>query len=103
MKAVLICTNDKLRSAFETAVSDFTNVLFTKTYETYPPLDVLRRGILAWAPDVYFLDIENAKAAEAIAGAMEKEFPGIQGVALHTSQAGPVYRRVLQLRMKELL
>ena len=98
-----MCTNAKLRSSFERAVSDFTDVHFSKTYDSYPSVDVLRRAILAWAPEVYFLDIENAQAAETIAGVMEKEFPGVQGVALHSSQAAPVFRRVLQLRMKELL
>jgi len=103
MKAVLICPNSKLRNSFEQAVSGCANVQISKTYDAYPSVDALRRAILAWAPEVYFLDIENPKAAEALATAMEKEFPSVQGIALHSSQAAPVFRRVLQLRMRELL
>jgi len=103
MRAILICPNDQLQKEFEQAVAPHWMLRISKTLEAYPSPDDLRRVIRAWAPEIVFLNIENAHTAEAIARQLETEFPAIQRVALHSDQNVAILRRVLQLHMTQLL
>jgi Flp pilus assembly CpaE family ATPase len=103
MRALLISPNDALRSGFMEAVTPFRRIALSKALDVYPPADALNRIVRAWAPEVVFLDIEDPGAAEVVSRQLESEFPTIQRVALHRSQEPAVFRRVLQLQMRELL
>jgi pilus assembly protein CpaE len=59
--------------------------------------------VRAWAPEVVFLNIESEAIAEATAHHLEEEFPAVRRVALHSKSDASVYRRVLNLRMSQLL
>jgi pilus assembly protein CpaE len=103
MRAILICPNEDLKQKFTEAVAQHPNVVLSKILDEYPAGDHLRRVICLCAPEIVFLDLEDAPAAETVARYLEKEFPTIQRVALHRSQDPAIFRRVLQLRMRELL
>jgi pilus assembly protein CpaE len=75
----------------------------SKILDQYPAPEILTRLVRAWAPEVIFLSMEDAEAAEATSRQITKEFPAIQQVALHSSQEPWVFRHVLSLRMRELL
>jgi pilus assembly protein CpaE len=103
MRAILICPNDQLRKEFEEAVTPHWVLHISRTLDSYPAADDLRRVVRAWAPEIVFLNIENASMAEIISRQLEAEFPAIQRVALHPSQDVMVLRRVLQLHMTQFL
>ena len=75
----------------------------SRTLDDYPSAEDLGRVVRAWAPEIVFLNIENAAMAEMIARQLEAEFPAIQRVAIHPSQDVSVLRQVLQLHMTQLL
>lgn len=103
MRAILICPNDTLRKEFEEAVAPHWVLNISRTLDSYPSVDDLRRVVRAWAPEIVFLNIENGSMAEITARLLEAEFPAVQRVALHPSQDVTVLRRVLQLRMTQFL
>jgi pilus assembly protein CpaE len=103
MRAILICPSEGLKKKFTAAVGRNKNIQLAKILDAYPSRDHLRRVVCVCAPEIVFLDIEDAAAAESIAHQFEKDFPAIQRIALHRSQDSSTFRRVLQLRMRELL
>jgi pilus assembly protein CpaE len=103
MRAILICPGEDLRKEFEQAIAPHWALHISRTLDEYPTPQDLRRVVRAWAPEIVFLNIENLHMAELIARQLEAEFPAIQRVALHASQDVTVLRRVLQLRMTQLL
>ena len=103
MRAILICPGEDLRKEFEQAIAPHWVLHISRTLDEYPTPQDLRRVVRAWAPEIVFLNIENMHMAELIARQLEAEFPAIQRVALHPSQDVTVLRRVLQLRMTQLL
>ncbi len=103
MRAILICPSENLKKKFTDAVAQFGDIVLAKVLDDYPSHDLLRQIVCVHAPEVVFLDIENAPAAENVARQLEKDYPAVQRIALHRSQASSIFRRVLQLRMRELL
>jgi len=103
MKAILICPNEDLKTKFTQAIGQFYDIELTTILEGYPSRDHLRRVVCVTAPEIVFLDIEEASMSEAVARQLEHDFPCIQRIALHSSQDPAIFRRVLQLRMRELL
>ncbi len=103
MRAILICPSEELKERFTGAVARHPNVAILKILDAYPSREHLRRVVCASVPEIVFLDIENAPAAEAVARQLEKDYPAIQRVALHPLQDPSIFRRALQLRMQELL
>ena len=74
-----------------------------RTFDAYPDKAELCRVVRAWAPEVVFLNIESEAMAEVIAHQLEEEFPAVRRVALHSTMEASVFRRVLSLRMSQLL
>jgi Flp pilus assembly CpaE family ATPase len=103
MRAFLISPIEAQRKQFEAAIEPHRSISLSKILDQYPSPDVLSRLVRAWAPEVIFLGMEDAEAAEAISRQITKEFPSVQQVALHSSQEPWVFRHVLSLRMRELL
>jgi pilus assembly protein CpaE len=103
MRAVLICPNVELREKFTKAIGQHSTVTLSKSLDEYPSSDYLRRVVCAWSPEVIFLDIEDTHAAETIALQLEKDFPTVRPIALHSVQDPSIFRRVLEWRMRELL
>jgi pilus assembly protein CpaE len=103
MRSILICPNEGLKEKFTEAALQHPNLVISKVLNEYPSGHHLRQTICLYAPEIVFLDIEDAEAAEGIARHLAKDFPSIQRIALHHSQDPAVFRRVLQLRMRELL
>jgi len=103
MRAILICPNEDLKKEFEQAIAPHWMLNVSRTLDTYPSADDLRRVVRAWAPEIVFLNIESANMAEIISRALEAEFPGIQRVAIHPSQDVSVLRQVLHLHMTQFL
>src|SRR5580700_7173072 len=103
MRAILICPSQDLKETFTTAAAQHPSVAITKILDTYPSREELRRVVCAGVPEIVFLDIEDSPAAEAVARQLEKDYPTIQRVALHRLQEPLIFRRALQLKMRELL
>ena len=103
MRSILICPGETLKDQFTEAAARHSNLVLSKVLNEYPSGHQLRQIICLCAPEVVFLDIEDAEAAEGIARHLAKDFPSIQRIALHHSQDPAIFRRVLQLRMRELL
>lgn len=103
MRAVLICPNQELREKFEARIADYRAVNILRTMDAYPDKDELCRVVRAWAPEVVFLNIESEAIAESTARYLEEEFPAVRRVALHSNQDASVFKRVLNLRMSQLL
>ncbi len=103
MRAILICPNENLKEKFASTVARDQTITLLKILDTYPSGEQLRQVVSASAPEIVFLDIENLEKAGEIANQLEKDFPTIQRIALHWSQDASIFRRVLQLRMRELL
>jgi pilus assembly protein CpaE len=103
MRSILICPNEVLKEQFTVAAAQHLNIVLSKVLTEYPSGHHLRQTICLYAPEIVFLDIEDAEASEAIARHLAKDFPSIQRIALHPSLDPAVFRRVFQLRMRELL
>jgi pilus assembly protein CpaE len=103
MRAVLICPNQDLRTKFEACLSEFPSVHLLRTFEEYPDKAELCRAVRSWAPEIVFLNIESETIADMIANQLEEEFPKVRRVALHSTQDAAIFRRVLNLRMSQLL
>src|ERR1700683_11790 len=103
MRAILICPNEDLKQKFASTVARDLTIALSKTLDIYPSSDNLRQVVCAYAPEIVFLDIENLEQAGEIASQLEKDFPSIQRIARHPSQEASIFRRVLRLRMRELL
>jgi pilus assembly protein CpaE len=103
MRAILICPNEDLKQTFSSTVARDQTIALSKILDTYPSSEQLRQVVCAYAPEIVFLDIEDLEEAEEIASQLEQDFPSIQRVALHRSQEASIFRRVLRLRMRELL
>jgi pilus assembly protein CpaE len=103
MRAILICPNQQLRTQFEEAVASHPALRISRTLDSYPTKEDLRRVVRAWAPEVVFLDIEDEGLAEYVACQLEEEFPAVQRIALHSLQDASVFRRVLRMHMSQLL
>jgi len=103
MRAILICPNESLKLKFTSTVGRDQTIVLSKILDTYPSSEQLRQVLCAYAPEIVFLDIENLEASAEIASHLEKDFPSIQRIALHGSQDASIFRRVLRLRMRELL
>ena len=103
MRAILICPNENLRKEFEQAIAPHWMLNVSRTLDTYPSADDLRRVVRAWAPEIVFLNIESTAMAEIISRSLEAEFPAIQRVAIHPSQDVSVLRQVLHLHMTQFL
>jgi pilus assembly protein CpaE len=103
MRAILICPNDELRKQFEEALTSHPTLHISRTLDSYPVREDLRRVVRAWAPEVVFLNIEGESMAEVVAAQLEEEFPAVQRVALHPLQNSAVFRLVLRLHMSQLL
>jgi len=96
MRAILICPCEELKEKFTGAVAQHPIVAISKILDAYPSREHLRRAVCASVPEIVFLDIEDAPAAEAVARQLEKDYPAIQRVALHRSQDPSIFRRALQ-------
>src|ERR1700733_14976674 len=103
MKSILICPSADVKEKFTEAAVQHPSIVVSKVLDEYPSGQQLRQVICLCAPGVVFLDIEDAEAAEGVARHLAKDFPSIQRIALHRSQDPAIFRRVLQLRMRELL
>jgi pilus assembly protein CpaE len=103
MRAILICPSAELKEKFTAAAAQHPSIVITKVLDAYPSRENLRRVVCATVPEIVFLDIEDALAAEVVARQLEKDYPTIQRIALHRTQDTLVFRRALQLRMRELL
>jgi pilus assembly protein CpaE len=103
MKAIVICPNAELRSAFEKAVSCYSILHITKSLDSYPDDALFRHLVKVWAPDIVFMSMEDAEGAGHISKQIDAEFPAMQRVALSTVEDPSIFRFALQLRMAELL
>lgn len=103
MRTILICPHEKLKKKFEAAVAEHRGVVLSKALSEYPNSDVLRRLVRAWAPEVIFIDLEDAGPAEVVNRQLEGEFPGIQRIGVHSSQDPSTFRVALRLHMHEVL
>jgi pilus assembly protein CpaE len=103
MRAFLISPVETQRNQFEAVVSPHRNLTLIKVLDHYPLQDTLSRLVRAWAPEVVFLSMEDAEAAETVSLQLSEEFPSIQQIAIHSSQEPAMFRQILRLRMRELL
>ncbi|HLX44912.1 MAG TPA: cellulose synthase operon protein YhjQ/BcsQ [Bryobacteraceae bacterium] len=103
MRSILISPNQELRSQFEQAVAPLRGIGLSKRLEAYPEADLLSRVVRAWAPDVVFLSMEDPQAAELVSRQLSAEFPGVQGIGIHTSHDSSVFHLALRLRLREVL
>jgi len=103
MRSILISPNQELRLQFDQAVAPFPSIGLSKRLDAYPDADLLSRVVRAWAPDVVFLSMEDAQATELICRQLSAEFPGVQGIGLHTGHDSSVFRLALRLRLREVL
>ncbi len=103
MRAFLISPVESQRKQFETVVEPHRNLTLTKVLDQYPERDTLSRMVRSWAPEVVFLSMEGGEDAELVSRQISEEFPSIQQIAIHSSQEPSVFRRVMHLRMRELL
>ncbi len=76
MRAILICPNENLRKEFEQAIAPHWMLNVSRTLDTYPSADDLRRVVRAWAPEIVFLNIESAAMAENISRVAGSRVPG---------------------------
>lgn len=77
--------------------------MLVKVLSDYPTSEVLRRLVRAWAPEVIFIDLEEAGPAEVVNRQLENEFPGIQRIGVHSLQDPSTFRLALRLHMHEVL
>jgi pilus assembly protein CpaE len=103
MRSILISPNQELRHQFEEAVSSLPSIGLTKRLDAYPEPDLLSRVVRAWAPDVVFLSMEDPQAAELISRQLNTDFPGVQGIGIHTTHDSSVFHLALRLRLREVL
>jgi pilus assembly protein CpaE len=103
MRAILICPTEDLRNTFEKTVQFHPAVRLTKAVGHYPEEDDLRRLVRVWAPDIIFLDIQDAEEAQRVSRQLDTEFGTVQRVALSQSEDPGVFRFALENRMSELL
>jgi len=103
MKSILICPSLDLKEKFTAAAARHPSIVLSKILDEYPSSHHLRQTICLCAPEIVFLDIEDAEAAQGVARHLAKDFPSIQRIALHRSQDPTIFRRVLHLRMQEFL
>lgn len=103
MRAFLISPVETQRKQFEAIVSPHRILTLIKVLDHYPIGDTILRLVRTWAPEVIFLSMEDAEAAESLSRQITAEFPSIQQIAIHSSQETSVFRQVLRLRMRELL
>jgi pilus assembly protein CpaE len=104
MRGILISPNETQRAQFEAAVNSCRPKLaLSKILDAYPTEDALSKIIRAWAPEIIFLSMEDPEIAETLSKRITLEFPGMQQIAIHTSQKPAIFRRALHLKMRELL
>lgn len=103
MRAILICPNAELRGAFEKTACHHPILRIAKTLDSYPRAEVFRHAVKVWAPDIIFLSLEDAEAAEQISKQIDHEFASMQRVALGEGEEPAMFRFALQLRMTDLL
>ncbi len=102
MRAVSIYPDPQGRLELEQALSQRHDVTLCRSFGAFPDSETLSRSLRAWAPTVLFLDITHP-AAEAVNALVNAEFPEIRQVAIHPSQLPEIFRRVLQMGMRELV
>jgi pilus assembly protein CpaE len=104
MRGILIAPNESQRTQFETAAAQCHHKLaLSRVLSAYPEKAELSRIVRAWAPEIVFIGMDDLAAAEVLSRHLTQEFPAIQQVAVDTSQGPEAFRRVLHLRMRELL
>ncbi|HEX5431991.1 MAG TPA: cellulose synthase operon protein YhjQ/BcsQ [Bryobacteraceae bacterium] len=103
MRGILISPNEPERKQFEAAIQPYEDFALSKTLSYYPTAEAASHLVRGWAPDVIVLSMAEPAPAEAISAQITAEFPKIQQIAIHTSQEATIFKRVLRLRMRELL
>jgi len=103
MRSILISPNQELRTQFENVAESLKGIGLAKRLDAYPDADFLSRVVRAWAPDVVFLSMEDPQAAELVSRQLSAEFPGVQGIGIHTSHDSSVFHLALRLRLREVL
>lgn len=102
MRAVAIYPDPKGRPELEHSLSLRQDITLCRSFEEFPDSETLARSLRAWAPAILFMDI-NHPAAEQTNAQLAAEFPQIRRVAIHAAQVPEVFRRVLQMGMRELV
>ncbi|HVO97782.1 MAG TPA: hypothetical protein VMT15_06935 [Bryobacteraceae bacterium] len=103
MRAILICPDNELRQDFEKLVGSNSPLRLKKSLDHYPAPDMLRQLVKVWAPEVLFVSMEDAEAAEQISKQMDSEFATLQKVGLSRDEGRETFRLAMQLRMAELM
>lgn len=102
MRAVAIYPDPKGLPELEHSLSLRNDITLCRSFEAFPDAETLARSLRAWAPAIIFLDI-NHPAVEQTNAQLATEFPQIRRVAIHAAQVPEVFRRVLQMGMRELV
>src|SRR5258708_6259438 len=103
MRVFLICPNDALRNRFQREIEQHTNIVLCGILNAYPGPDDLSKLAKRCLPEVAIVSMEDPVAAESISVYLEKEFPQVQRVAIHSSQDSSTFRQAMWLRMCELI
>jgi len=103
MKAIVICPDPELRSAFERAAAGHPALRILKSLNFYPSADQIGHLVRMWDPNLVFISMENAESAARLNQAFDSSFGSIQRIALSTHEDPSALRLALQLRMMELL
>src|ERR1700722_437623 len=103
MRAIVICPDAGLRSAFERAAGDHPSLRVMKSLGSYPSADQIGHLVRMWDPNLVFISMEHAESAARVNQAFDASFGSIQRIALSTHEDPSALRLALQLRMMELL
>jgi pilus assembly protein CpaE len=103
MRVLLICPDAALRNRFQQEIEQHPNITLCVVLNVYPSPDELSKLVQRSIPEVAVISMEGLASAESVSAYLEKEFPLVQRVAIHSSQDSSTFRQAMWFRMCELI
>lgn len=103
LRGLVICPDSDLAERLEQALSETGQIVLVRDLDRYPTELEFMRFARAHAPQVVFLSTESLPQATEIIRLVDREFPGLQLVAVHRSTDPQVLLDIMRAGVREFL
>lgn len=101
LRGLVICPDSELAERLEQALSEAGQIVLVRDLDRYPTELEFMRFARAHAPQVVFLSTESLPKATEIIRLVDREFPGLQLVAVHRSTDAEVLLDIMRAGVRE--
>jgi pilus assembly protein CpaE len=103
LRSIIISPDAELAARLEAALTRTGEVSVNRVLDRYPVAIDLVRTIRAHAPEVLFLNFESLEKAQELVAFAEKQWEGLQIIAIHRTCDAKLLRETMRVGVREFL